>query len=134
MLPEHLVPARFHLSAVENKPEEDGKETNLTQGKTTLCEHAADILANVCHTGQSRNMLLEERDRHIKERLFRVVKIEAFARLLNDLQEEGEIDSQTLNQLIVDKTQQINEAGNEIWLNLITREKDAPMFYKLGDE
>lgn len=134
MLPENLVPARFHLSAVENKPEAEGKETNLTQGKTTLCEHAAEILANVSYTGQSRNMLLEERDRHIKERLFRVVKIEAFARLLNDLQEEGEIDSQTLSQLIADKTQQINEAGNEIWLNLITRENEGPLFYKLGEE
>lgn len=134
MLPENLVPARFHLSAVETEPGEEGKETNLAQGKTTLCEHANDILANVSYTGQSRNMLLEERDRHIKERLFRVVKIEAFARLLNDLQEEGDIDAQTLSQIIADKTQQINEAGNDIWLNLITREKDAPLFYTLGDE
>jgi len=134
MLPENLVPARFHLSAVENKAGEEGKETNLTEGNRSLCEHASEILANVNHTGQSRNMLLEERDRHIKERLLRVVKIETFARLLNDLQEEGEIDAQTLSRLIVDKTRQINEAGNEIWLNLITREKDAPLFYTLGDE
>jgi hypothetical protein len=77
-------------------------------------------------------MLLEERDRHIKDRLYRVVKIETFARLLNDLQAEGEIDAQTLSQIISEKTKQINEAGNEIWLNLITREKDTPLFYKLG--
>ncbi|WP_342323573.1 hypothetical protein AAEY27_03705 [Kosakonia sp. BYX6] len=134
MLPENLVPARFHISAVENRPGEEGKEPNLAQGKTTLSEHANNILANASRTGQSRNMLLEERDRHIKERLFRVVKIEAFARLLNDLQAEGEIDAQALSKIISDKTQQINEAGNEIWLNLITRETDAPMFYKLGDE
>ena len=134
MLPENLVPARFHISAVETKPGEEGKEPNLTQGKRTLAEHANDILANASRTGQSRNMLLEERDRHIKERLLCVVKIETFARLLNDLQAEGEIDAQTLSQIIADKTQEINESGDKIWLNLITREKDGPMFYKIGEE
>ena len=32
---------------------------------------------------------------------------------------------------MVEKTQQINEAGNEIWLNLITREKQSH-FYNTG--
>ncbi|WP_039056971.1 hypothetical protein [Enterobacter sp. Bisph1] len=134
MLPENLVPARFHISAAEPVPGEEQKDTNLTQGKRTLEEYANDILANGSRTGQSKNMLLEERDRHIKERLLRVVKIETFARLLNDLQAEGEIDAQSLSQIINEKTQQINDAGNEIWLNLITREKDAPIFYKLAGE
>jgi hypothetical protein len=79
-------------------------------------------------------MLLEEHDRHIKDRLFRVFKIETFARLLNDLQAEGEIDAQELSQILAEKTEDINEAGNEIWLNLITCEKTAPMFYQLEDE
>ncbi|MNP30992.1 hypothetical protein D3C76_1240940 [compost metagenome] len=79
-------------------------------------------------------MLLEEHDRHIKDRLFRVVKIEVFARLLNDLQAEGEIDAQALSQILTEKTDEINEAGNDIWLNLITCEKNTPIFYKLGDE
>ncbi|WP_437890914.1 hypothetical protein [Phytobacter sp. V91] len=134
MLPENLVPARFHISAVESVPDEAEKDSNLTQGKRTLSDYASDILANVTRTGQSRNMLLEERDRHIKDRLYRVVKIESFARLLNDLQAEGEIDAQALSKIIAEKTSEINEAGNEIWLNLITREKDMPLFYKLGDE
>ncbi len=134
MLPENLVPARFHISAAEPEPNEAEKDSNLTQGKRTLSDYATDILANVTRTGQSRNMLLEERDRHIKDRLYRVIKIDTFARLLNDLQAEGEIDAQALSQIIADKTKEINEAGNEIWLNLITREKDMPLFYKLGDE
>jgi len=134
MLPENLVPARFHISAAESTADEAEKDSNLTQGKRTLSDYASDILANVTRTGQSRNMLLEERDRHIKDRLYRVVKIETFARLLNDLQAEGEIDAQALSQIIADKTKEINDAGNEIWLNLITREKDMPLFYKLGDE
>lgn len=134
MLPENLVPARFHLSAVETGAAPEGKAPDFPQDIGPLSEHAQNILANASRSGQSRNMLLEEHDRHIKERLFRVVKIETFARLLNDLQAEGEIDAQTLSKIISDKTQAINDAGNEIWLNLITREKDAPIFYKLGDE
>ncbi len=77
-------------------------------------------------------MVLEEHDRHLKERLFRAIKIEALVHLLNDLQAEGEIDAQTLSQIMVEKTQQINEAGNEIWLNLITREKTIPFFITRG--
>lgn len=134
MLPENLVPARFHLSAVETGAAPEGKEPDFPQDIGPLSEHAQNILANASRSGQSRNMLLEEHDRHIKERLFRVVKIETFARLLNDLQAEGEIDAQTLSKIISDKTQTINDAGNEIWLKLITREKDEPIFYKLGDE
>ena len=34
-------------------------------------------------------MVLEEHDRHLKERLFRAIKIEALVHLLNDLQAEG---------------------------------------------
>lgn len=79
-------------------------------------------------------MLLEERDRHIKDRLYRVVKIESFSRLLNDLQAAGEIDPQLLSQIIAKKTSDINDAGNEIWLNLITHETDTPMFYTLQDD
>lgn len=134
MLPDNLVPARFHISAKENESGEAENESNLTQGKRTLSDFESDILTNVSRSRQSRNMLLEERDRHIKDRLYRVVKIETFTRLLNDLQAEGEIDAQTLSQILTEKTEQINEAGNEIWLNLITREKDAPLFYRLEDE
>jgi len=134
MLPENLFPARFRISAKETELGEAEKDVNLTQGKRTLSDFESDILTNVCHTRQSRNMLLEERDRHIKDRLFRTIKIETFTRLLNDLQAEGEIDAQALSQILTEKTEQINEAGNEIWLNLITREKDAPLFYSLEDE
>jgi hypothetical protein len=119
---------------VEPKPTEAETDANLTKGKRKLADYAPDILIGVTRNGQSRNMLLEEHDRHIKDRLFRVFKIETFARLLNDLQAEGEIDAQELSQILAEKTEDINEAGNEIWLNLITCEKTAPMFYQLEDE
>ncbi len=134
MLPDNLVPAKFHISTVEPKPPEAESNENFTKGKRTLADYAPDILIGVTRTGNSRNMLLEEHDRHIKDRLFRVIKIEVFARLLNGLQAEGEIDAQALSQILTEKTDEINEAGNDIWLNLITCEKNTPIFYKLEDE
>ncbi len=134
MLPENLVPARFHVSTVKNDAGEAEKDADLAQGKRTLADYESDILTNVNRTRQSRNMLLEERDRHIKDRLYRVVKIETFCRVLNDLQATGEIDPQLLSQIITKKTTDINGAGKEIWLNLITHEKDTPMFYTLQDD
>lgn len=134
MLPENLVPARYHIASVDPKPGSAESHANFTQGKRTLDDFEADILIGVTRSGKSRNMLLEEHDRHIKDRLFRVVKIEAFATLLNDLQAEGEIDVQALSQIMAEKTEEINEAGNKIWLNLITLETNNPLFYKLEDD
>ncbi|MBB1202725.1 hypothetical protein EGM70_20815 [Enterobacteriaceae bacterium 89] len=129
MIPETLIPARFHISGTEPDSPAAENDANLAQGKITLENYEQEILAATANHGRSRNMLLEERDRHIKDRLFRVAKIEAFARVLNDLQMEGEIDIQELSQIIAEQTDKINEAGNEIWLNLITREKAASLFY-----
>ncbi|EHM49246.1 MAG: hypothetical protein LBU96_06830 [Yokenella regensburgei] len=134
MIPETLTPERFHLAATAKESGEADKNANQTQNKRTLAGYENDILATVAHNGQSRNMLLEERDRHIKERLFRVIKIEAFARAMNDLQAQGVLDAQELSQIISEKTEFINEAGNKIWLNLITREKTTPIFYHIADE
>ncbi|HBL4690090.1 hypothetical protein INP82_13580 [Citrobacter sedlakii] len=134
MLPEHLVPPRFHLSASGQTEGSAENANNFTQGKKNLRDYEADILISAASTGQSKNMLLEEHDRHFKERLCRVAKIETFARVINTLQAEGDIDAQTLSKILTDTTNHINENGNEIWLNLITREKSSPIFYSLDDE
>lgn len=134
MIPETLIPARFHISATEETAGTAENSANPPQGTRTLEDYESEILTAISHNGQSRNMLLEERDRHLKDRLFRVVKIETFARVLNDLQSEGEIDAQALSQIIEEKTDKINEAGNEIWLNLITREKTSALFYDFQAE
>ncbi|MGU3524830.1 hypothetical protein ACLBW2_17195 [Enterobacteriaceae bacterium C23F] len=134
MIPESLLPARFHISNTEENNGTAENDADLTQGKITLENFSDDILAATGRNGQSRNMLLEERDRHITDRLFRVLKIEAFARVLNDLQTEGEIDAQELSQIITECTNKINEDGNEIWLNLITREKSTALFYDFQAE
>lgn len=134
MIPESLIPARFHIANTASTTGEAENDADLAQGKISLENYETDILAAPGRNGQSRNMLLEERDRHIKDRLFRVAKIEAYARVLNDLQLEAEIDSQELSQIIAEQTEKINEAGNEIWLNLITREKTASLFYDFQAE
>ena len=134
MLPEHLVPPRFRLSAAGQAGKSAENNDNFTQSKTTLSDYEADILISTTATGQSKNILLEEHDRHFKERLERVAKIETFARVINALQAEGDIDAQTLSKIITEMTTHINENGNEIWLNLITREKYSPLFYSLDDE
>ena len=68
MLPEHLVPSRFHLSSSSTNTSPTDNSENLTQGKRTLSDYESDILISSTATGQSRNMLFEECDRHLKER------------------------------------------------------------------
>ena len=131
MLPEHLVPSRFHLSSSSTNTSPTDNSENLTQGKRTLSDYEADILISATATGQARNMLFEECDRHLKERLFCAAKIESFTRLLNSLQAEGDINAQELSKILTEKTAIINEQGNKIWLNLITRESSDPIFYSL---
>lgn len=134
MLPEHLVPSHFHLSSPSTNTNPADNSENLTQGKRTLSDFEPDILISATATGQARNMLFEECDRHLKERLFRAAKIESFTRLLNSLQAEGDINAQELSKILSTKAAIINEQGNKIWLNLITRETSDPIFYSLEEK
>ena len=134
MLPEHLVPSRFHLSSSSTNTRPTDNSENLTQGKRTLSDYEPDILISSTANGQVRNMLFEECDRHLKERLFRAAKIESFTRLLNSLQAEGDINAQELSKILSTKTASVNEQGNKIWLNLITRETSDPIFYSLEEK
>lgn len=134
MLPEHLVPSRFHLSSSSTNTSPTDNSENLTQGKRTLSDYEPDILISSTANSQARNMLFEECDRHLKERLFRAAKIESFTRLLNSLQAEGDINAQELSKILSTKTASVNEQGNKIWLNLITRETSDPIFYSLEEK
>lgn len=131
MIAETLIPARFCIAAIdaENKDTPPGQQAE--QEKVSLATWQDEILIG---GGQSRNPLLEERDRHIKDRLYRIAKIEAFALMLNNLVVQGEISALELSQIMELKTQEINEDGNKIWLNLMTQERTAPMFYNLTDK
>ncbi|UYU33771.1 hypothetical protein [Siccibacter colletis] len=134
MLPDHLVPARFHISEPEaQRKTTEENNSDLTEEQTTLADYESEIMCGKSWAGQTRNVILEERDRHIKERINSVVKIETFANVLNGLLLEQEIKPEELAALLAEKTAQINDAGNEIWLNLITREKNTPFFYQLEE-
>lgn len=126
MIAESLIPARFCIPAIET----DRASQPASTEKASLSRWQQEILPG---GGQTRNPLLEERDRHIKDRLYRIAKIEAFALMLNNLVVQGEISALELSEIIELKTQQINEGGNKIWLNLMTGESVTPMFYNLTD-
>lgn len=70
MLPEHLVPSRFHLSSSSTNTRPADNSENLTQGKRTLSDYEPDILISSTANGQARNMLFEECDRHLKSACF----------------------------------------------------------------
>ena len=72
MIAETLIPARFCISAVDGEPQEVKASTQAEPEKASLADWQDEILIS---GGQSRNPLLEERDRHIKDRLYRVAKI-----------------------------------------------------------
>ena len=126
MLPDYLVAARYVISPTTNPPQPESADDNFTQGIPDIREHEKDIL--------SRTSLLEERDRHIKERLFCVAKIDSFAQVLTHLLEQQKISPEEISQLIHEKTTLINDQGEKIWLNLITHESLEPVFYQLGDK
>ena len=44
MLPEHLVPSRFHLSSSSTNTSPTDNSENLTQGKRTLSDYDPEIL------------------------------------------------------------------------------------------
>ncbi|MDY0971466.1 hypothetical protein [Siccibacter turicensis] len=134
MLPDHLVPARFHISESDaQRKKEEENSTALPADETTFADIESDIMCGKSWAGQTRNVISEERDRHIKERINTVVKIETFAKVLNGLLLEQEIKPEELDKLLSEKTAEINAAGNEIWVNLLTREKTAPFFYQLEE-
>ncbi len=131
MIAETLIPARFCIAAIDAENKDTPPGPQAEQEKVSLATWQDEILIG---GGQSRNPLLEERDRHIKDRLYRIAKIEAFALMLNNLVVQGEISALELSQIMELKTQEINEDGNKIWLNLMTQERTAPMFYNLTDK
>lgn len=136
MLPDNLVPGRYHYIVQDPPAEPSDNTTNLTLVTEKLQELEAEILSSTPkagRTGLPKNALLEEHDRYIKERLFRVVKIETYARVLKELVAENEITQEALSALITQKTAEINEQGEKIWLNFITGENKGPLFYRFED-
>ena len=132
MLPTNLVPVPLPALQVAMAPSTDDSALTLNPQDNFL-DLEKMILSTNHYAGQAKNTLLEENDRHLKDRLFCAVKIEAIVTVLNELIEQEKISSADLQMLIEDKKLQISRDLQEIWVNQLTQEKSWPMFYSLDE-
>ena len=132
MLPNTLVPVTFPVSQADIAGSEEHSALTLNPQDNILVLEKM-ILSAPHYAGQAKNTLLEENDRHLKDRLFYAVKIEAIVKVLNELIEQEKINSADLQMLIEDKKLQISHHSQQIWVNQLTQEKSWPLFYSLDE-
>lgn len=143
MLPDYLVSVRYWAATCEKSLQatlqtqrlvHDDEEYPTETGKTmSLQDYEAHILSTLSWAGQSCNTLLEEQDRHVRQRLFCAARLETFVAVLNTLMQQGLVSAEELRALTEEKNELVAENGEKIWLNLITKEKKSPLFYQLQD-
>ena len=132
MLPNNLVPVPLPALQVAMAPSADDSALALNP-QDNLLDLEKMVLSTNHYAGQAKNTLLEENDRHLKDRLFCAVKIEAIVTVLNELIEQEKISSADLQMLIEDKKLQISQDLQKVWVNQLTQEKSWPMFYSLDE-
>lgn len=132
MLPNTLVPVTFPVSQADIAGSEEHSALTLNPQDNILVLEKI-ILSAPHYAGQAKNTLLEENDRHLIDRLFYAVKIEAIVTVLNELIEQEKINSADLQMLIEDKKLQISHHSQQIWVNQLTQEKSWPLFYSLDE-
>ncbi|MCE0847722.1 hypothetical protein LVQ79_19470 [Buttiauxella sp. A2-C1_F] len=132
MLPNNLVPVTLPVSQADIAGSEEHSALTLNPQDNLLVLEKT-ILSAPHYAGQAKNTLLEENDRHLKDRLFYAVKIEAIVTVLNELIEQEKINSADLQMLIEDKKLQISHHSQQIWVNQLTQEKSWPLFYSLDE-
>ncbi|WP_310607522.1 hypothetical protein [Buttiauxella brennerae] len=132
MLPNNLVSMPFLVSQVDRVPADENNDLRTNTQDNILTLEKMVLSANH-YAGQAKNTLLEENDRHLKDRLFCAVKIEAMVRVLNELIEQEKISTADLQMLIDDKKLQISPHLQQIWVNQLTQEKRWPLFYSLSE-
>ena len=132
MLPNNLVPVMLPVLQVEITPSAEDSALTVNP-RDNLLELEKTILSANHYAGQAKNTLLEENDRHLKERLFCAVKIEAMVTVLNELIEQEKISSADLQMLLEDKKLQISQHSQQIWVNQLTQEKSWPIFYSFDE-
>ncbi|MFZ3389928.1 MULTISPECIES: hypothetical protein [Buttiauxella] len=132
MLPNNLVPVTFPVSQADIAGSEEHSALTLNPQDNILVLEKM-ILSAPHYAGQAKNTLFEENDRHLKDRLFYAVKIEAIVKVLNELIEQEKINSADLQMLIEDKKLQISHHSQQIWVNQLTQEKSWPLFYSLDE-
>lgn len=132
MLPDYRVPVLFPVSQADHSLSEEHSALTVNSRDNLLALEKMVLSANH-YAGQAKNTLIEENDRHLKERLFCAVKIEAIVTVLNELIEQEKISSADLHMLIEDKKLQISQHAQEIWVNQLTQEKSWPLFYSFNE-
>lgn len=134
MLPDYLVSPYYRVSSQNNpQPAELSASQPLADNALHMEQYKEQILTARSWAGQSCNPLLEERDRHIKQQIFCAAKIKTFTDVLTSLQQQGLVSQALLQQLLAEKGALVIDNGNTIWLNLITLEKNTPLFYQFKE-
>ncbi|NIY47827.1 hypothetical protein [Cedecea colo] len=133
MLPNSFLPWRFQAFAV--KDDSDSARNNELHGhvQAKLSALEKTILSGKHYAGVAKNSLLEETDKHIKERLLCAAKIAALTAVINEICEQEKLSPADLHMLIEDKTSAIRLKEDRIWLNQLTQEKNWPLFYSFED-
>ncbi|EJF31380.1 MULTISPECIES: hypothetical protein [Enterobacteriaceae] len=133
MLPEHFLPRRYPVVAPSTLPAEAENSTTSEVVQDKILTLEKNILSGSHYAGQAKNRLLEETDRHIKERLLCAVRIEALHALIGELVEKELISAADLQMLIEDKTAWVGSKEQEIWVNQMTQEKPWPLCYSIEE-
>lgn len=133
MLPNNFVPQRFLTLAEETRCNSAGNGETQGQTQEKLLALEKKILSGKHYAGVAKNTLLEETDRHIKERLLCAAKIETLVAVINELCEQEKLNPGDLQMLIEDKTAALTEMEEQLWLNQLTQEKIWPLFYSFED-
>lgn len=132
MLPNNLVPVILPAPQVAITPSAEDSALTINS-QDNILDLEKTILSTNHYAGQAKNTLLEENDRHLKDRLFCAVKIEVMVTVLNELIEQEKISSADLKMLIEDKKLQISQHSQQIWVNQLTQEKSWPLFYSFDE-
>ncbi|MCT4714983.1 hypothetical protein MUA01_08330 [Enterobacteriaceae bacterium H18W14] len=133
MLPNSFVPCRFQVSTVEDHSDSASNSESNSHVQEKLSALEKTILSGKHYAGLAKNTLLEETDKHIKERLLCAAKIQTLVAVINELCEQEKLNPADLQMLIEEKTSDIRLKGEQIWLNQLTQEKSWPLFYSFED-
>lgn len=133
MLPNSFAPWRYQVFTVKdyNNSANNSESNSHVQEKLSALEKK--ILSGKHYAGLAKNALLEETDKHIKERLLCAAKIEAMVAVIHELCEQEKLNPADLQMLVEDKTSDIRLKEDQIWLNQLTQEKNWPLFYSFED-
>ncbi len=133
MLPNSFMPWRFPIFAMKNNSDSASNSELNGQLQEKLAALEKTVLSGKHYAGVAKNSLLEETDKHIKERLLCAAKIATLTAVIGEMCEQEKLSPADLQMLIEEKTAAIRLKEEQIWLNQLTQEKNWPLFYSFED-